>query len=1290
MAAAAPDLAALLAHAKPGKTIVLPAGTYLAGDLVVPAGVTLRGAGYLQTVINASGHKAGLILAGNGSGVTDLAVRGAANTGITADGAISPVLRNVKIAGNLTGLLLANVSGGRFENLLIVHNRTGAALNGDRDTALINSSLVDNLAIGMTVAHTQGVALFNNLLVNSPTAVYLTKDNEGLVLDHNFYVASFFGKVEGEASRTSLLGWERVSGQDGHSLSLPIEFTNPDQEDYHPLTPLGWSPNLACTSGWGTAKLAGWTAPATDLDGRPHAANPAVGAYETTLPCPRPPDGSFEIQAADGVKSAGLFDSQGHGVSTLFQNLPLAPGRHDYYLPARDNQNQPLAPGQYEVRVTESQLSSQYLGLAGNFATSPAPADNCSWPEEMFAFDGQDRLYVAQNAFENGTGVRAFDPEYKTVRWLMPGGGGTVGVATDNRYFYYLQRQDDGQYNLRKIDEETGVMTAIAPGQGNRVFGAPFSQTLRGMGLLNGKLYVSDPGSGEVYAAAADDPTFTPFAAVPGVVSLAADQKQGRLWALAAGGAVVSIDPGTGAITQAGTPVPGPKDLSACNGLLAILSPSTGKIHVFDASDPPHLKPLRTIGTGDGPYGQQKPDRFWFQDDGTGKTHKTNVAINSRGEVAVVDDVRVSFWGADGTLKRQGMGFWGQHNYDGKFAGDTDVRFWGISGEYSIKMDSKTGTWTPDHRWLLPDYDFDTRAPRDFFTTGGKNFGVYAIGVGDPNKMPDGKFHIKDIPRGTRVPGLLVVRMEETKAVPVSLYIPGKDAMLEGHDTNGDGIIDAADTFTEVHKDDGSAMHLPGDRYGGLPRPNGDLVFTSGGPNQMGVVIPMKGLDPTGSYPVLDFAHPVPIPCTADGATTNLISPYDYKTRESVNSAVQIAQLSDGGYASSMSLRSSGGTGLANGAGTDIGGFGPDGRLRWIFELNAFHGIEGVQSIPQYKLVMGMVSTTCDYMVCDEDGLGMGSLSMPRESDWRGMWSDHAQQQQVWVGNDGKPYYILGDYAANGYHWFRITGTEKTRHASFPVTVGADKAQLLAALPPLLPEKLPVPPTTHVLIPRLDRPMPIDGDLAKWRGITPAAIITPETGTADIKGPADCSAVLRLAYEGQNLYVQTIVFDDVVTFHQPLSKMFAEDGIEMGINSFMEGFKYNVAITTDHGPTVFRNKFVVAKLDRVFTNDEVPRSIKVYDDASQVEERKYIEAIYGVDLSKSKVIVSEFKLPLTPDIGLSGDPNLVTVAPGKSFWIGFFINDNDIPGGDVQKFLAWPATYGTFNVKEAGALATFN
>lgn len=1289
------DLTKQLAAAKKGAVIQLQPRTYEVGDLVIPAGVTLRGAGYNKTVIDAAAHKTGVVIRGNaGAAVSDLTVRNARETGVLVSQASDVSLSRLKISSNLTGLLLDKLTGGRLENLLVIKNRTGAALAQDTATSVANCSFVDNMAIALTISKANNVAVFNNLIVNSPTAVYLTKGNLQLGLDYNLYIASFYGKMEGEASRTSLPGWQRVSGYDAHSLTMPLSFADPGAEDYRTTSALSWDPTLASTSDWGATRLQGFAAPMADINGAKRTGSVDLGVFEISFPALRKPDGTFEISSEDGAKSAALFDADGVNVGPFFQNKPLHKGIHPFWLPSRDSQNRPWAPGNYQVRVTESQLSNTYLGLAGNFGKTSLNLDTCSYPEEMFAFDNQDRIYVAQNAFENGMGIRAFDAAYDTHRWMMPGGGNNVGVATDAEFFYYIQRQAPGQYNLRKIGLDSGIMGSIAPGTGNRIFTEPFSNSMRGMALMDGKLYISDPEKGKVFYTSAADPKFENSFDVPGAVSICADAKNHVLWVVGDKGQLLALDPATGAVKATSTIVDSPKDIAANSGYLAALSPKTGKIYLIDANAPANLHILRTIGRGDGPAGPQLPDRFWFQTvPGRDERGKTTISVNSKGEVAVVDGVRVSFWAADGTLKKQGLGFWGQHNYLGRFAGDDDVRVWSISGDYSIKMDSKNKRWMPDTKWVLPKYQFEGRTARAFFSTGGKNYGLYYVGVGDPGKMPDGKVSVFGFDPKQRTMGLLVLRLEDKAAVPVGLYYESSatKTLMEQHDTNGDGVVDGADTATEIRKPDGSRVGIPQDRYTGLPRANGDMVYmTPQGGDTAGVVIKMTGLDAGGKYPVYDWAKPELIPNTADGKTANFISPYDYKTKELSNRGVQSAEMSDGGYASSLWIKSSGGTGLANGAGTDIGGFGKDGRLRWIYKLNTVQGSEGVQSIPRYKMVMGMTSTQCDYMVMDEDGLGLGVLSMPKESHWQGMWSDHAQQQQTWVGNDGQPYYLLGDYASNGFHWFQITGMDKTKHEVVPVKIDATLAGVLTGETELVQEKLPVPPTTKVTIAHLQQPMNIDGDLKKWRAITPAALVTPETGTADILGPQDCSAVIRLAYQGSDLYVQTIVFDDVATFHQPLDKMYQEDGIEMGVNSFMQGFKFNVANTTDKGPTVYRNKFVVANMDRVYTNEQVPRSIKVYDNTSEIEERKYIEAIYGVDLSKSKAIVTEFKLPLTAAVGLDGDPNQIpVVASGKTFWIGFFLNDNDTPGGDVQKFLAWPATYGTFAVKEAGALATF-
>ena len=1270
------NLVATLAAAKTGTVITLVPGSYRLGDLVIPSGVTVRGAGYANTIIDATGRKSGFILRDVADvSLSDVTICNAMENGVLARNAANVTLQRLMVRDNLTGLILDAVQKSSIGNLVVANNRSGASVANSVDSALVNCTFVGNTAVAVTLSNANGVAVFNNLFVDSPTAIYLGRNNPRLALDYNLYVASYIGKYEGEATRSRLPGWQKITGHDAHSLSMSITFADPEKHDYRPVSRLPWSQVLATSSNWGEPALLGLPAPATDIDGNARLGDIDLGAYEVAFPAQRPADGSFTIESPDGMKSAGLYTADGVNVHFFFHNLPLRKGTHQFWLPSRDYQNRAIAAGQYQVRVVESHLDNPYRGLAANFGASSDRLDNCSWPEEMFAFDAQDRLYIAQNAFENGMGIRAFDAGYATPRWMVPGGGSTVGVAVDATHLYYLQKT-----NLRKINQETGVIAEIIPGAGNLDLKDVFSGSQYGMAWLNGVLYISDPQKGAIFYAPAATPTFEKSFAVPGARSVTADSKTGLLWVIGAGGTLLAVDAVSGETKAKSTAVPGPRVISANNGRLAVLSPSTGKVYIFDCTNPAQLQPLRTIGTGDGPFGPMLAERFWFQMVGETSGGKIHVAINSQGEVAVVDTSRVSFWAADGTLKKQGMGMWGQHGYIGKFAGDDDIRLWNIDGRYSVKFDSKQQRWMPDTRWQLPDYVYNNRSPRAFFSTGGKNFGVFSV------KVPHGE-------KG--VDGFLVVRFDAHVGIPVTLYYPHAEhkSLVEVHDTNTDGIINNADDIIVVTMPDGKPAGIPGARYNGLPTLHGDLIFPSmgGGPTSSGVIIRMTGLDATGSYPRYAWHAPEVIPCL-DTTNTTITSPYDYQTKEVINRSVQTAALSDGGYASSVQFKKSGGTGLANGAGTDIAGFSKEGRLRWLFKLNYIQGSEGVQSIPEHGLVLGMNTTQCEYMVMDEDGLGMGALAMPKEAYWHGMWSDHAQQQQAWIGNDGKPYYILGDYALNAHHWFEIAGMEKTRRQRVAVEIDEAKALLLAGLPGLTPETLPVPPTTQVTVRRLATALPMDGDLKKWRtaGIIPAALITPETGSAAISGPKDCSAVLRLAYHGTDLYVQTIVFDNLVTFHQSQKQMYMADGIEMAINSFMSGFKYNVAITSDLGPTVFRNRFVSAKLERIFTDAEVPRKITVLDSAAEVEERQLIEAIYGVDLSQSKVIITEFKLPLTAEVAFEGAPGVIKeIAPGQKFWIGFFINDNDMPGGDVQNLLAWPATYGTFSVKESGALATF-
>jgi hypothetical protein len=305
------------------------------------------------------------------------------------------------------------------------------------------------------------------------------------------------------------------------------------------------------------------------------------------------------------------------------------------------------------------------------------------------------------------------------------------------------------------------------------------------------------------------------------------------------------------------------------------------------------------------------------------------------------------------------------------------------------------------------------------------------------------------------------------------------------------------------------------------------------------------------------------------------------------------------------------------------------------------------------------------------------------------MWVDHPDQYCTFTGNDGKVHVLVGDYMVNGTHWLTLRHYHDCERARYPFTVSAAAARRLAFTKPRAFELRSRTAPPKVVVRKLRAPLPIDGDLKKWRdaGITPQILIAPATASGSIDGPKDASAVVRLAYEGSNLYVQVLRFDDVVTFHQPVSKSHLQDTVEIMINGFYDGFQWSVSRFTDAGPAMVRRRFFANHLEELTPAEHAPRVVKVLDSAMDVSERALLEAAYGVDMSGCKVIVTEFKLPLDRRTYRGSEESLFAVRPGATFWLGFLIDDNDAPGTDVQDVLAWPASYGTFNPKEDGALA---
>jgi hypothetical protein len=73
----------------------------------------------------------------------------------------------------------------------------------------------------------------------------------------------------------------------------------------------------------------------------------------------------------------------------------------------------------------------------------------------------------------------------------------------------------------------------------------------------------------------------------------------------------------------------------------------------------------------------------------------------------------------------------------------------------------------------------------------------------------------------------------------------------------------------------------------------------------------------------------------------------------------------------------------------------------------------------------------------------------------------------------------------------------------------------------------------------------------------------------------------------------------------------------------------------------------------------------------------------------AKVIVIEFKLPIDERAWVKDEKSVFPVESGTGFWLGFMIDDNDLPGAGLQKLETWPSGYGTFAPKEDGVWVTF-
>jgi hypothetical protein len=423
------------------------------------------------------------------------------------------------------------------------------------------------------------------------------------------------------------------------------------------------------------------------------------------------------------------------------------------------------------------------------------------------------------------------------------------------------------------------------------------------------------------------------------------------------------------------------------------------------------------------------------------------------------------------------------------------------------------------------------------------------------------------------------------------------------------------------------------------------------------------------------------------------LSPYDFTTPvKLIAQSESLIALDGDALITLQTANSPRGMGLSNSGGIDLLRLRPDGAVRWYRPMNDYGPVQGIKQVTPGFLLTSW-GHQAEWIGLDEDGLSLGHLGFPAAANWCGYWVDHPDHYALFVGNDRKLHVAVGDYVRNGIHWLSLRNYDRYRKAAYPFRVDPARSAALAAQPPRTATLATRSAKPRVTAKKLASPLPIDGDLEKWRRLNwpPQIIVTPATAGPGITSAHDCSAVIRVAYEGCHLYVQVLRFDDVPTFHHTVATgTHYQDTVEMMINGFHpDGFQFSVGKFASDGDQIVRRRFFEGKLQLSVPPDVAPRLIRVLDNAASVPERRLIEAATGEDLEQAKVIVTEFKLPIDKRTWAGSEATLFPVASGQGFWLGFMIDDNDAPGTDLQQLIVWPATFTTFSPKEDGVWVVF-
>ena len=193
----------------------------------------------------------------------------------------------------------------------------------------------------------------------------------------------------------------------------------------------------------------------------------------------------------------------------------------------------------------------------------------------------------------------------------------------------------------------------------------------------------------------------------------------------------------------------------------------------------------------------------------------------------------------------------------------------------------------------------------------------------------------------------------------------------------------------------------------------------------------------------------------------------------------------------------------------------------------------------------------------------------------------------------------------------------------------------------------------------------IDGKLDDWGGVPPVVVNdkTPDCikySSTKYKGPDDCSAELRFAWDDENLYIAAKVKDDKHYQNNRSSRVWSGDCIQFAV--------------TDGGPLPISRSMDVSALNEfaISADDKGPFIFSWCSRDAGVQENAKI-AVMGGDGE----IIYEVALPWD-------SINIPKPFPGKKLGLSFVVADND--GDSLRGWLEW--TPGIFGSKDCSAYGT--